>query len=930
MPRKPYQEYTTDYDTLMNEAKASLGRADALERERDQDIQPYQEPEAPESLWGKVKRLSHWSPAGDRVPSEELRAENQRFDDKKALAGEPLSTVDTVRNFAEPTLGFLGDAAKNLMTPGGVATALPMGRGASIGSRVVGGLGSLIFGAEGAETAIDSNLSGRDRALGGLNALLGATGLYHGVKGGPRPRPVVKEGVSRPVSPRDMWNADPIEPPPPPPPGPTRHPNDLWDTPGYQNAPDPVPSPDLAPSPVTAKFLGHQDDFEGGSIPLYNIEGGLNHGSTVSATSLTEQGIAIPETPPFVPRRGTNVPEVGTKPRLTVEDTLGMFKGREKFDAANPDVTTASGVRDSLDRSGVEYGRTQRELKRLLKMEDADPRDLAQHQQGARELGSRLRAEGKAAIAPPVQESGPFINNEQPISVANDAPDLSTLSHEELGVGRQFPGEDVNFGDVDINAGPIDLDQAWQTAAADMDTGFVRESSPDLMAMLKGSTPDAPLPASKAMKDLGDPRIRAQMDKARTYSDRLDESKAATQARIEGARTPTPESTFLNDAGEPIVNPRGDFAAEDPSPLSDLLSNEKGEVNFGPGLAKLGDQLTSNPSPETLSKMGAAYQGHQAASLLFSPITVGKIGISNTVSALQKSAERAADTGSMDPVKNLLRELLNGKQLWADAKQAFKNPNTQASTRLDPSRAPLPTTGLRGLLSSGSRAVGAMDTPFRNAMKRAGFSDFEALTTTQQRTPVTEFGRSVTGLQNNQTGRNIIPFIKSKVNQFEEGLLEPAKAANRIRTGEMKPSDAVKLLSAAGFGTAAYASQEQIDRLPIWARPLALSAAGIAAPAASIGYALAKAPAGIKAVWDAIIKQTPLGEGVLPDSSNLVNSTMGRVIPRSLNPDYWTGTKRETDGVLEQMQASVPGLAQLLNVKSQPRTRAKRAPRARR
>lgn len=52
-----------------------------------------------------------------------------------------------------------------------------------------------------------------------------------------------------------------------------------------------------------ANFAFHQDDFQGGSLPLYNIEaeGHSLHRSTVSADTLREAGIDVPETPPFNP-----------------------------------------------------------------------------------------------------------------------------------------------------------------------------------------------------------------------------------------------------------------------------------------------------------------------------------------------------------------------------------------------------------------------------------------------------------------------------------------------------------------------------------------------------------------------------------------------------------------------------------------------------
>lgn len=47
----------------------------------------------------------------------------------------------------------------------------------------------------------------------------------------------------------------------------------------------------------TAKFRGWQEDGDGGAFPLFDIEGGTSHKSTVDAPHLAKLGIDIPETP---------------------------------------------------------------------------------------------------------------------------------------------------------------------------------------------------------------------------------------------------------------------------------------------------------------------------------------------------------------------------------------------------------------------------------------------------------------------------------------------------------------------------------------------------------------------------------------------------------------------------------------------------------
>ena len=300
---------------------------------------------------------------------------------------------------------------------------------------------------------------------------------------------------------------------------------------------------------------------------------------------------------------------------------------------------------------------------------------------------------------------------------------------------------------------------------------------------------------------------------------------------------------------------------------------------------------------------------------------MGRIAASNTIASLLKATEHAADQRSVAPIRNLLGELLNVKQMGRDAVEAFKNPDTKYN-RLDPGTE-LPTTGLRGLLSVGSRAVGAADTPFRKAMGRAGFSDEDALSVTQQRHPITKTGKSLLqAQQSTPTTRLAIPFAKTSINMFEQGVWEPAQSLRKILSGEGEGHDLVKVLFAAGAVAGGYGLSDNIDTLPLWAQKLAMASTGQYNVPAAIAYAAAHGPDGVKSAVTALQRSIPLAEGFNPDPSALT----GRIIPRVANPDYWTGNKRETHGELEQIQAQIPGLAQLLNVK--PPARAPRARRA--
>jgi len=51
---------------------------------------------------------------------------------------------------------------------------------------------------------------------------------------------------------------------------------------------------DAEPSKPYATFAYDQPDFVGGSFPIYTIHGGPSDGSSVTAETLREMGIAVP------------------------------------------------------------------------------------------------------------------------------------------------------------------------------------------------------------------------------------------------------------------------------------------------------------------------------------------------------------------------------------------------------------------------------------------------------------------------------------------------------------------------------------------------------------------------------------------------------------------------------------------------------------
>lgn len=147
-------------------------------------------------LWEKTKAIGGWSPLPADIGEEfehDVMAPMQKGLDDKAMRGESLSLGDYVKTgLAGAGHGFL-DTLRSQATPVGLATMIEkpakgiadtareaLTGGAISGlTRVAGG----IFGAEGAETALDSNQTWGHRALGAFNAVMGGLGAF-----GPRSR----------------------------------------------------------------------------------------------------------------------------------------------------------------------------------------------------------------------------------------------------------------------------------------------------------------------------------------------------------------------------------------------------------------------------------------------------------------------------------------------------------------------------------------------------------------------------------------------------------------------------------------------------------------------------------------------------------------------------------------------------------------------
>lgn len=148
---------------------------------------------------------------------------------------------------------------------------------------------------------------------------------------------------------------------------------------------------------IKAVFKGWQPGVpEAGipHVPLYDIIGGSNHGSTVTPEGLKAQGIEVPETPPFdpaaVPRGRPHQPG-----GMAVPDWEGI---REQFGGAEP------GPSSSHDAPPIEPGK----VPRWVKFEDGGywvmPDGEMEFGANPKEAHEKLRARG---IEPTGKKGGP-------------------------------------------------------------------------------------------------------------------------------------------------------------------------------------------------------------------------------------------------------------------------------------------------------------------------------------------------------------------------------------------------------------------------------------------------------------------------------------------------------------------------------------------
>lgn len=881
-----------DIDALLRGAKDQLAHADTLSRsvparfggtgfnaeQMTPPQAPHQEPAekpfADESLWGKVKRVAGYSPLPEDIGERFIHdVDPQEERDRKANAGN-YGAWDTVKSGLANTGGAFLDLLRGANTPVGLAS-LPAGGEGTV-AHVLGGASSAVFAGEGAEQAFDSSLPTGQRVLGGLTGLLGGLGVAGSLR--PHaPAPRTGAGARGGFSPFEPTAPPPVEKPipvskysgPKIPPRLPREDRYVPNRSAASHAGDPAagadiypptfepyapnlstPRPELPPAagadthpPVFEQYAPNRSGYEPAIVP-----------SPEPAAPAPVQEAAAVDTPP----------PVSAKPRIAADEFAQVLKGRQKFAETNPGVELPPGVRDEMDRSGLEYGRTQSELKRLLGLPDADPLEVGRMKQGARELGSRLRKTAKGATETPPPPAPSSLTEMLQASIAEQEgaprPGRMTLpkpraipkdESQYLGLERRINGPDRVGGGLDrrvVRADPAVAERLQQEMA------------------VTDATPAPPPP-----DDL-DPLLRNLL-----YGE-------------EGSVSPELLMMLAKPAAGAAIG--GVFG--DPE-------HRGRDMAIGAGLGAAAHAV----GPERLRYASMLTGTAQAKNI------VGDLGVVG-----HTAAERAMTHG---PSKGLdvLREFFSPKT--ADDYVSMLKGDTDVSlARLDRPE----SASSEGVMGLPFRTMGAADTATQNALSRAGIEDAAERTFTGD--PKTKIGQSAMRFQREggAFARTLVPFMKTAVNQAEAAVLPFTQLSDPTTRKQ-----ALAKIGLLGAGAAAGAAYGQTDFAKSHPKTSALIAAG-AGPSQvpfALGQAGAIAARNANKPIDWLVAMSKAAAHQLPlpsDWSMDPRQWAKSLAPAGLdlvNPD---DVPRDTSaGVFDPLIARIPGLSSTLPAKTRGRAR---------
>jgi hypothetical protein len=798
--------YDRTYDDIMREAKEALRFGGSLSEKLQLPVVDKPAP-ASKSLWDRVKDVANYSPLPEDIGDQFANAVDNPRD-----RGEGFGSV-VKSGLAGAGKGFL-DLLRSTGTPAGLAT---LGTPESSLGKLAAGAGSAVFTGEGVENFGREGATGGERALGAAQTLMGLLGL-HGAATSPHAGGNVNEGrFSKPYSPADAFNGEPVAPPV----SPSRHPVDLFDTPEFTGAPTHEP----APAPVQ-------------------------------------------EFAPFIDNEQPAVSQ-SNKPRVSAQEFADILAGRQKFQSNNPDAQLAPGLRDELDRSGLEYGRTQRELKKLLGMPDADPAEVGRMKQGARELGSRLRKTAKSAVEPPPTPEEPQLPPEREGHFKLPKP--AVIPPESV-QNELLAGTDARMERRGINMGRAEGER--RTLSPDQAARISREM--DAVA----ATPSAGGDSIPSVAD--SPQFQAE------FGPVGDESWLSNER---GSIDPA----LLRMLARPVIGAGVGAAFGDPE-------HRGRDTAIGAGLGA----LTGAVSPERLRYASMLTGLAQAKNV------VGDIGVVG-----HTAAERALTHG-VGEGGNVLKEFFSPRT-GREYLDMLKGEKEVSLNRLDRPES-VSSEGITGLPF---RTMGAADTATQNALTRAGVPDAANRTFTGD--PQTDVSKAAMQFQRKggALARFIVPFLKTAANQTEASVLPVRDLLTRMP--ELSPEEQkqvlakIGLLGAGGAAGAAYGSTEFSDNHPKTTALLTAMMGPVAVPAA-----LGAAASGsvrhdrnplqtLRAVSKAAFDQLPLPSDWIDDPTLAVKSLAPAGLDM-LNPD---DTPRDTShGIFDALISRIPFLSRTLPAKS--------------
>lgn len=604
--------------------------------------------------------------------------------------------------------------------------------------------------------------------------------------------------------------------------------------------------PNAPSEPIGIKDRG-PDTFEPshpeyrGAIPEEQPIGVRDRGPDTFQPSVPEYRGAIPENQPIAVRPRDPSPfelreeasgtmfdpaaavQAPPKPRLAAGEVAGMLRGREKFAGTvgpqGVEGLTGTGTLDELDRMGVEYNRAQSALKKLLGMPDADPQEVGRMQQGARELGSRLRRYAKEA-----QEDATV----RPISGGDHVrvPD-EILPPEPTGLSRVQDPLHMITGVDDLPHAQVrpqgsDVSKLAEMLGVNLQNVPTSKRGARVGTDVSAPTPQAEVTPQYASKIANDVLGQRKVPKAPPVTDEQASSLRRLFSEQGGGATIRPETSedyFTAQGGRRL-----------PAEFGGMLDDESGQISPELGVQMLstilgagaGSFATDDPLTGAAIGGAAGFAGPAVyrnpklleharfASLLSSPVTMAKNVVGNAGAVTAEATERAL-MGEPETAGRILREFFSPKTVQ-EGVEGFRNPvRLGHESKLDTD---IPT---EGLISVPSRVLGATDVASKGALGRAGLSPEDASRITFTSEPETEFFRGLLALQRRSRMAKVLsPFVRTASNIVEQGVKRTPAGLLALRNAS--PEQRRRILAQVGLGTAAgITGSEYFDENPMLA-----------------------------------------------------------------------------------------------------------------